>query len=101
MPFSGVSCGQRDDYHLDCGAMGDTQNCVPHIGVAVDENDVERGAMRILEQIRPEWEKDSVEFKVRPPLFNTFRVVQGVSKIVIKKHAFEIRIRNCGCQEYC
>lgn len=44
--------------------VDDTRNCVPHIGVAVDENDVERGAMRILEKIRPQWEKDSVEFKL-------------------------------------
>lgn len=55
------------------GVMDGCQNSVPHVGVAVDDNDVERDALRILERIRPTWKKDSVRFKVRPVLFKTSR----------------------------
>ncbi|KAJ8958312.1 hypothetical protein NQ318_017458 [Aromia moschata] len=41
------------------GAVG-----VPHLNITVNEEDVEKGAARILEAIRPQWEKDSIRFKL-------------------------------------
>ncbi|KAJ8914591.1 hypothetical protein NQ315_017296 [Exocentrus adspersus] len=38
---------------------------VPHVEVTVDEDDVETGALKILQTIRPEWHKDTVQFKLQ------------------------------------
>ncbi|KAJ8984878.1 hypothetical protein NQ317_002718 [Molorchus minor] len=40
------------------------RNQVPHLKITVDENEVEKGAIQILETIRPTWEKASIRFRL-------------------------------------
>ncbi|KAJ8931763.1 hypothetical protein NQ314_015295 [Rhamnusium bicolor] len=44
--------------------MGEKSTCVPHIKLVVDENFIQEGALKILERIRPTWEKDSIKCKL-------------------------------------
>lgn len=38
---------------------------IPHVPVTVEETDLQRGAIKILEIIRPSWSPDKIEFKVK------------------------------------
>lgn len=38
---------------------------IPHLAVTVDENSLQSGALEVLRVIRPGWNRDNIEFKVR------------------------------------
>lgn len=38
---------------------------ITHVSVSIEEHDLQGGALKILEVIRPTWEQDNIEFKVR------------------------------------
>lgn len=51
---------------MNCFAEGkmDTTLRVPHISIAIDENNLTAGALVVLDNIRPTWPKKDIKFKV-------------------------------------
>lgn len=45
--------------------MGEGEQCTPqHIKITINENEINVGALKILQVIRPAWNPEEVKFKV-------------------------------------
>lgn len=40
------------------------ENCVQHLSITINENDINSGALKILQVIRPTWKPEKITFKV-------------------------------------
>jgi hypothetical protein len=45
--------------------MGDDSTTIPHLSITIDDKDINSGALRVLQAIRPRWDPSDVDFKVR------------------------------------
>lgn len=51
--------------------MGEKPRAIPHLSIEVHEENITAGALKILQEIRPDWKAENVEFKVREKSIST------------------------------
>jgi ethanolamine kinase len=44
--------------------MGDDSTTIPHLSITIDDKDINSGALRVLQAIRPRWDPSDVDFKL-------------------------------------